>query len=104
VDAFRSSDTWIHGAFALEQGFIFTATVLAAATVGIIERRFAWAALWCATGAALSALGLMHSYRWTVGDTALALEPAWEWAAGYAAIAAILAAARLVTVEGNAHS
>jgi adenine/guanine/hypoxanthine permease len=103
VPAFLASDTWIHGAFALEQGFIFTSTVLAAATVGIIERRFAGAALWCLLGAALSAVGLMHAYRWTPSDTAIALTPAWEWAAGYAIMATIFAAARYVTTEGSEH-
>jgi AGZA family xanthine/uracil permease-like MFS transporter len=103
VPAFLVSDTWIHGAFALEQGFIFTSTVLAAATVGIIERRFTAAALWCGLGAALSAVGLMHAYRWTPGDTAIALTPAWEWAAGYAIMAAIFAVARYVTTEGGEH-
>jgi len=103
VPAFLASDTWIHGAFALEQGFIFTSTVLAAATVGIIERRFTSAALWCGLGAALSAVGLMHAYRWTPGDTAIALTPAWEWAAGYAIMAAIFAMARHVTTEGAEH-
>ncbi len=103
VAAFAASDTWIHGAFALEQGFIFTSTVLAATTVSIIERRFTSAALWCAVGAALSVAGLMHSYRWTPGDTAIALTPAWDWAAGYAIMAAILIAARFVTVEGEGH-
>jgi AGZA family xanthine/uracil permease-like MFS transporter len=103
IDAFHASDTWIHGAFALEQGFIFTSTVLAAATVCIIERRFTRAALWCAAGAALSAAGLMHAYRWTPGDTAIALTPAWEWAAGYAIMAGVLGIARFVTVEGESH-
>ena len=103
IDAFHASDTWIDGAFALEQGFIFTATVLAAATVGIIERRFVRAAAWCAVGAVLSAMGLMHSYRWTPGDTAIALAPAWPWAAGYAAMAVVLVVAPWVTVEGEGH-
>ena len=103
IEAFKASDTWIHGAFALEQGFIFTSTVLAAATVGIIERRFTMAALWCAAGAALSAAGLMHAYRWTPGDTAIALEPAWEWAAGYAIMALVLFAGRFVTVPSEGH-
>ncbi len=103
IDAFRASDTWIHGAFALEQGFIFTATVLAAATVGIIERRFTTAAAWCAVGAALSAAGLMHGYRFTPGDTAIALRPAWEWAAGYAIMAALFAIAPRITVETADH-
>src|SRR5262249_17783829 len=77
VEAFRGSGPWIPGAFRAEQGFIFPATVLAAATVAIIERRFTTAAWWCAVGAALSAAGLMHGYRFTPGDTAIALEPAW---------------------------
>ena len=33
IPAFQASDTWIGGAFALEQGFIFTAMILSAATV-----------------------------------------------------------------------
>ena len=75
--------------------------VLAAATVGVIERRFLGAALWCALGAALSVAGLMHSYRWTPGDTAIALAPAWEWAAGYAIMAVVLALAPRLTVESE---
>jgi AGZA family xanthine/uracil permease-like MFS transporter len=92
VDAFRASDTWIDGAFALEQGFIFTAMILSAATVHIIERRFRAAAAWCGAAALLSALGLMHAYRWTAGDTAIELRPAWEWVLGYAAMSAVLLA------------
>lgn len=103
IDGFKASDTWIHGAFALEQGFIFTSTVLAAATVCVIERRFTQAALWCGAGAGLSAMGLMHAYRFTPGDTVIALTPAWEWALGYAIMAAIFAVARVVTVEGEGH-
>jgi adenine/guanine/hypoxanthine permease len=97
IDAFKTSDTWIHGAFALEQGFIFSAMILAAATVEVIERRFTRAALWCLAGAALSAVGLVHSYRFTPGDTVVSLTPAWPWAAGYAAMAAVFFAARWVT-------
>jgi AGZA family xanthine/uracil permease-like MFS transporter len=103
IDAFLASDTWIHGAFALEQGFIFTSTVLAAATVCIIERRFRQAALWCVAAAALSVCGLMHSYRFTPGDTAISLTPAWEWAAGYAIMAGVLALAPSMTVPGEGH-
>jgi AGZA family xanthine/uracil permease-like MFS transporter len=103
VQAFQGSDTWIHGAFALEQGFIFSAMILSAATVAVIERKFVRASLWCIAGAALSALGLMHSYRWTPGDTVMALSPAWPWAAGYAVMAAFFLAARWISVEGEGH-
>jgi AGZA family xanthine/uracil permease-like MFS transporter len=103
IDAFQASDTWIHGAFALEQGFIFTSTVLAATTVAIIERRFGQAALWCGVGAGLSACGLVHAYRWTPGDTAIALSPAWEWAIGYAIMSALLGLGRWLTVPAEGH-
>ena len=53
--------------------------ILAAATVGVIERRWTAAAAWSALAALLSACGLMHSYQWTFGDTALKLAPAWPF-------------------------
>jgi len=99
VDSFGASDTWIHGAFALEQGFIFTAMIVSAATTCVIERRFRTAAVWCFAASALSATGLMHSYRWTPGDTAVSLVPAWPWAVGYLVMGASFFAARWVTVE-----
>ena len=46
--------------------------------------------------------GLVSSSRWTPGDTALALRPAWEWAAGYASMAGWLLAARWLTRESEA--
>jgi AGZA family xanthine/uracil permease-like MFS transporter len=105
VDAFAASDTWIHGAFALEQGFIFTSMILAAATVAVIERKFAVASAWCAAAAALAAAGLVHSYAFTPADTAARLAPAWPWALGYAAMAALFGVARFVTSphEGEGH-
>lgn len=101
VERFAASDTWIHGAFALEQGFIFTSMILAATTVAIIERRFTVAAGWSAAAAGLSALGLTHGYRYTFGDTAVDLSPAWPWAIGYAVIAAAMLAARWITVPDD---
>ncbi len=98
IERFLGSDTWIHGAFALEQGFILTAMLMSAATVAVIGRRFNRAAMWCAIAAALSAIGLMHSYRWTTADTAMLLAPAWPWVAGYAVMGACFFLARWVTV------
>ncbi|MGJ0484994.1 MAG: hypothetical protein ACR65R_10715 [Methylomicrobium sp.] len=80
---FSSADVWIGGAFTLEQGCIFTAMILAALTVAVIERKFIQAAIWCGSASLLSASGLIHSYRWTPADTALSLTPAWEWATAY---------------------
>ena len=99
IAAFQQSDTWIDGAFALEQGFIFTAMILAAVTVEVIERRFRVAAAWCVLGAALAATGLVHSYRWTPGDTAIALAPAWPWVAGYLIMAAVFLAAPWIATD-----
>jgi AGZA family xanthine/uracil permease-like MFS transporter len=97
VDAFAASDTWIHGAFALEQGFIFSAMLLSAAAVCVIERKFESAAAWCLAGSFLCATGLMHSYQFTPGDTTLDLSPAWPWAAAYASMAVVFVLARFVT-------
>lgn len=103
VPEFLKGDTWIEGAFALEQGFIFTSLVLAAATVAILERRFARAGAWFLGGAGLSALGLVHSYQYTFGDTAMRLAPAWPHAAGYAVMAALCFLAPWVTEPGEGH-
>ena len=103
IKEFAKTDTWIHGAFALEQGFIFTAMILAAVTVFVIERKFLTAGVWCLIAAALSMLGLMHSYAWTTGDTAISMAPAEPWAIGYAAMAAVFILARWITVEGEGH-
>ena len=99
----QKADLWAQGAFALEQGFIFTAMFLAAMTVEIIERRFRRAALWAALCAAGSALGLMHAWRFTPGDTVQSLAPAWPWALGYALMATLLLAAPLITRPGEGH-
>jgi AGZA family xanthine/uracil permease-like MFS transporter len=105
VGSFLRADLWMDGALRLEQGFILSSVLLAAATVGVIERRFREAAGWCLAGAVLSALGLIHSYRWTPADTVLSLTPAWPWALGYAVMALCFAVAPWVTVrdgEGSA--
>ncbi len=103
IAEFQKSDTWIHGAFSLEQGFLFTSMLLSAAVVAVIERRFEVAAAWCGLAALLSASGLMHSYQWTFGDTALDLTPAWPFVIGYGAMALIFFTARWTTQEGGAH-
>lgn len=89
IEQLNANDIWAHGAFGLEQGFIFTAMLLSGATVAIIERRFRQAGVWMAIAAALSATGLMHGYRFTPGDTVLHLKPAIEWAVGYGLMAAL---------------
>jgi len=46
IGEFLKGDTWIHGAFSLEQGFLFTSMLLSAAVVSVIERQWAKAAAW----------------------------------------------------------
>lgn len=104
IGRFAQSDLWIEGALRLEQGFIVSAMVLAAATVAVIERQFLRAAAWSFGAALLTAAGLMHSYRWTPGDTVLELSPAWPWVQGYLAMAVCFALARALTVPLEAES
>lgn len=97
--AFQASDTWITGGFALEQGFIFTSIILAAATVAIIEQKFRTASVWFLVGAGLCLTGLMHSYQYTLADVVIDLAPAWQWAYGYLAMALLLFVAPWITVK-----
>ena len=94
---------FVHGAFALEQGFIFSAMIWSTITVYVIERSFVKAGLWALAGAGLSGVGLMHSYRFTLSDTVLDLSPAWPWATAYAVVGVTMLLARWLTraVDGN---
>ena len=103
IAEFQKSDTWIEGAFAIEQGFLFTAMILSAAVVAVIERRWFVAAAWCGAAALLSAIGLMHAYQWTFGDTALRLAPAWPFVIGYSFMALLFFIAQWTTEEGGEH-
>ena len=102
IEKFAASDTWIHGAFALEQGFIFSSMIIAATTVAVIGRHFTTAALWCSAAALLSMAGLMHSYTFTPGDTVIDMSPAWPWAVGYSVMALVFMSARFITVPDDA--
>jgi adenine/guanine/hypoxanthine permease len=99
INAFKQSDTYIHGAFALEQGFIFSAMLLAGMTVAIIDRQFWHAAIYAGISALLSFVGLMHSYRWTPADTVINL--GWgtgtEWAIGYLLLGILFIYAAMVS-------
>jgi AGZA family xanthine/uracil permease-like MFS transporter len=104
VAVFKQGDVFVHGAFALEQGFLLTSMIWAALTVEVIERRFLRAATWAAGAAALSLLGLMHGYVWSMADTVqnLRFGFAWEWALAYGLLAALLASGRLFPEEVGA--
>ncbi len=73
---------------------------MSAVTVHLIEKRFISAGLWCLAAAALSAVGLMHSYAFTATDAIGNFGvPAWPYVAGYTAMAAVFLAARWLVVE-----
>lgn len=104
IAKFQQNGSFIHGAFALEQGFIFSAMIFAAVTVHLIERRFVPAAVWCLVAAGLCAVGFMHSYTFTPADAVGALGvPAWSWAIGYAAMAVTFLLAKWVTEPDVEH-
>jgi len=92
--AIDALDISARGLFALEQGFLFSAMILAAITVEILEHRFGRAARWCLAAAALSWVGLIHAYGWSGGDTVvrLGLGAGAPWAAAYVVAAVLLAA------------
>lgn len=100
------ADVAAHGMFALEQGFLLTSMIWSTITVEIIERRFLRAAIWALAASALSLVGLVHSYAFTPADTVqdLAFGKAWHFTLGYALLAALLAAGRLLrSDESPAH-
>ncbi|MFQ5478405.1 MAG: NCS2 family permease [Candidatus Binatia bacterium] len=97
--AIDALDISAHGAFAIEQGFIFTAMILAAVVVAIIERRFHIAAVWMGVAAVLAWAGVIHAYTWTPSDTVGVFAPGagGEWALAYLLTALFLIAVPLVT-------
>jgi AGZA family xanthine/uracil permease-like MFS transporter len=106
LDALKAADIHAHGVFALEQGFVLTAMIWSAATVAVIERKFVAAAVWCLSAAVCSAVGLMHTYDWTMSDTVVDLRigPGWPWAVGYVLLGVLFLVARwLPEAEGEGH-
>lgn len=101
IAQFHQNNSFIDGAFALEQGFIFSATILAAMTVCIIERQFARAAIWSLAAALLSWIGLMHAYRWTIADTVINFGWATggQWAVGYCLLAILFTYAHWQSIK-----
>ena len=104
IKALTQRDIWIEGGFAMEQGFIFTAMILSAMTVEIIEKKFRRACVWVLIAAGLCLTGLIHTYQYVPMDTGLIeLKPAWPWFWGYLIMALILFVAPWVTEDGTAH-
>jgi AGZA family xanthine/uracil permease-like MFS transporter len=58
-------DLHVHGLIALSQGFVFSASLLAAILAHVIDRRFDRAAGWALAAAGLAWVGIIHAYRLT---------------------------------------
>jgi AGZA family xanthine/uracil permease-like MFS transporter len=90
------------GAFAIEQGYVYTSIILSAATVFIIEKRFRQAALWFLAGAVGSATGLMHQYELTFADSVSRLDLEFnQWFWSYLTIFALLWVIPYLTVDAE---
>ena len=86
------ADIWAAGAFALEQGQIITAMLLAAMLVYVIEQRFLAAAATSALACLLAWFGVIHAWTFSVSDTTLDL--GWgtgqQWSVGYGAVTIVM--------------
>ena len=93
----QQADIWAAGAFALEQGQIIAAMLLAAMLVYVIEQRFLAASLCMAVASGCAWLGVIHAWRFTQADTVLQL--GWgaggPWALGYLLMAVVFLLAGL---------
>ena len=79
----RSRGFSLHGAFAIDAGYILRSVLWASATVFLIERRFSRAAFCMTLAALVCAAGLMHGYAVTPSDVVASARPAWRWVVAY---------------------
>ena len=105
VTTLAQADVWASGAFALEQGQIITAMLLAGLLVFVIEQRFL-AASACALAAALGSwFGVIHAWQFSQADTVL--QVGWgvgsRWALGYGLMALMLALSHLAIRRTPGH-
>ena len=98
-DSFGRSpaDIFLHGAIALNQGFIVTSMIFAAVMAFVVDRQFHKAAAWTAVAAILSMLGVIHAYELTEAGlfTHFGLWQAPQFALAYWATTALLLALHL---------
>ena len=96
IHQLANGDVWAAGAFALEQGQIITAMLLAALLVFAIEGRFLAAATCSGIAAVLAWFGVIHAWQFSTADTVVNL--GWgtgqPWAIAYAVITLLVLIAR----------
>jgi AGZA family xanthine/uracil permease-like MFS transporter len=96
VQQLARGDVWAAGAFALEQGQIITAMLLAALLVFAIEGRFLAAASCSGCAAVFAWFGVIHAWQFSTADTVVHL--GWgtgqPWAIAYAGITVLVLIAR----------
>ena len=85
ISELNQADIWANGAFALEQGLIITAMLLAGIVVYVIEQKFLKASFLAISASFLSWIGIIHSWKFTLSD--VSFEIGWgsgsSWACGY---------------------
>jgi AGZA family xanthine/uracil permease-like MFS transporter len=93
----QQADVWAAGAFALEQGQIITAMLLAGMLVYVIEQRFLAASVISLVAAAAAWIGVIHAWQFSQADTVLKL--GWgagsSWALAYLLMALVFLLAGL---------
>jgi AGZA family xanthine/uracil permease-like MFS transporter len=83
----------LRGMIVLERGFLFSAMILSAMSVFLIERRFISASVWALVAAVLAFFGVIHAYEVTPGGVVspFGFAAAPRVALGYLLMAAVFA-------------
>ena len=104
--ALAGFDIHIGGVISLNQGFLVTSMIYAAATVYIIDRKFKTAAIWILAAAICSSFGIMHAYELTKisVNPVIGFNAAPKYALLYLILAVILFCMSYLKVDNNAES
>ncbi len=102
-EALAMRDIHIGGLISLNQGFLITSMIYAAATVYIIDRKFKTASIWIFAAAVCSFLGIIHAYELTekAVNPVIGFNAAPEYAVLYLLFAVILVAVSFLKFEKN---
>jgi AGZA family xanthine/uracil permease-like MFS transporter len=93
VDKLNGEGLYIQGVIYLNQGFLLTSMIFAAAMVFMIDKKFLKAAQWIFAASLFSFLGLIHAYRLTLEgglENKFGLVAAPEFGVMYALVGGIL--------------